>query len=198
MPARSWRSTSSATAHHYVFHKDLRRSVIFGRHDLVQDAPISRIDLLVCRNTLMYLNSETQARILAGFHFALNRGGFLFLGKAEMLLTHSHLFSPVDLKRRVFAKVPRPRREARTAARRGDRERGDPPHGERRRASATLAFEADPVAQMVVDPGGVVTMVNERARALFGLDRRRPRAPAPRPAGLVPAGRPALGDRGGD
>jgi len=44
----------------YVFRKDLRRSVIFGRNDLVQDAPISRIDLLVCRNTLMYFNAETQ------------------------------------------------------------------------------------------------------------------------------------------
>ena len=55
----------------YVFRKDLRRSVIFGRNDLVQDAPISRIDLLVCRNTLMYFNAETQARILCRFHFAL-------------------------------------------------------------------------------------------------------------------------------
>ena len=67
-----WRSTSSGRPDHYVFHKDLRRSVIFGRHDLVQDAPISRVDLLVCRNTLMYFNGETQARILARFHFALN------------------------------------------------------------------------------------------------------------------------------
>lgn len=44
----------------YVFHQDLRRAVIFGRHDLLQDTPISRLDLLVCRNTLMYFNSETQ------------------------------------------------------------------------------------------------------------------------------------------
>src|SRR6185503_2220142 len=49
----------------YTFLHDLRRAVVFGRHDLIQDAPISRIDLLVCRNTLMYFNSETQARILA-------------------------------------------------------------------------------------------------------------------------------------
>ena len=55
----------------YTFHKDLRRSVIFGRHNLIQDAPISRIDLLSCRNTLMYLNTETQARILERLHFAL-------------------------------------------------------------------------------------------------------------------------------
>jgi two-component system CheB/CheR fusion protein len=49
----------------FTFRKDLRRSVIFGRNDLVQDAPISRVDLLVCRNTLMYLTAETQSRILA-------------------------------------------------------------------------------------------------------------------------------------
>ena len=52
------------TDQRYAFRKDLRRTVIFGRNDLVQDAPISRIDLLVCRNTLMYFNAETQARIL--------------------------------------------------------------------------------------------------------------------------------------
>jgi two-component system CheB/CheR fusion protein len=77
----------------YVFSKDLRRSVIFGRHDLIQDAPISRIDLLVCRNTLMYLNSETQSHVLARFSFALREGGYLLLGKAEMLLAHSNLFT---------------------------------------------------------------------------------------------------------
>ena len=109
----------------YAFHKDLRRSVIFGRHDLIQDAPISRIDLLACRNTLMYFNTETQARILDRFHFALNDRGFLFLGKAETLLTYNNTFVPVDLKRRIFAKVaagqpPRPaaRRWPAPAARR--------------------------------------------------------------------------------
>src|SRR5437764_15377603 len=48
----------------YTFNRELRRSVIFGRNDLIQDAPISRVDLLVCRNTLMYFNTEAQARIL--------------------------------------------------------------------------------------------------------------------------------------
>ncbi|HEY2159182.1 MAG TPA: protein-glutamate O-methyltransferase CheR, partial [Isosphaeraceae bacterium] len=91
----------------HVFHKDLRRSVIFGRHDLIQGAPISRIDLLACRNTLMYLNTETQGRILERYHFALNDGGFIFLGKAETLLTYNTAFIPVDLKRRIFAKVAR-------------------------------------------------------------------------------------------
>lgn len=81
--------------------------MIFGRHDLIQDAPISRIDLLSCRNTSMYLNPETQSLVLERFHFALHDRGFLFLGKAETMLTESNAFIPVDLKRRIFAGVPR-------------------------------------------------------------------------------------------
>jgi two-component system CheB/CheR fusion protein len=156
------------TPNHYVFNKELRRSVIFGRHDLVQDAPISRIHLLVCRNTLMYLNSETQARILARFHYALNGDGFLFLGKAEMLLTHSHLFSPVDLKHRVFVKVPSHETRVLLRAAVVNRDEGilHMPNDTRLR---DVALESDPVAQMVTDGGGTVTMINERARALFGL-----------------------------
>ena len=61
--------------------------MIFGRHDLILDPPISRVSLLACRNTLMYFNSEVQQRILERFHFGLRDSGYLFLGKAEMLLT---------------------------------------------------------------------------------------------------------------
>src|SRR5215468_2358913 len=89
----------------YLFHKELRRSIIFGRHDLVQDAPISRVHLLACRNTLMYFTRETQGRILQRFHFALKGGGYLFMGRAELLLTHGDLFTPVELKWRVFSKT---------------------------------------------------------------------------------------------
>ena len=91
----------------YTFNKELRRQVIFGRHDLVQDAPISRIDLLVCRNVLMYFNAETQSRILARFHSALNDGGLLLLGRAETLLSHASTFTPIDLKRRLSMKTAR-------------------------------------------------------------------------------------------
>src|SRR4029077_2220649 len=90
-----------------VVRKDLRRAVIFGRHDLVADAPISRIDLLSCRNTLMYFNAETQARILARFHFALEDASYLLLGKAEALLSGNEDSEPFDLKKRIFAKRSR-------------------------------------------------------------------------------------------
>ena len=92
----------------HTFRKELRRQIIFGRHDLIQDAPISRVDLLVCRNTLMYFNAETQARILQRFQFALNDHGILFLGRAETLMTHTSTFAPIDLKRRISEKVPTP------------------------------------------------------------------------------------------
>ncbi|HEV8310402.1 MAG TPA: CheR family methyltransferase [Methylomirabilota bacterium] len=151
----------------YGFHKELRRSVIFGRHDLLQDAPISRVDLLVSRNTLMYFNSEAQGRILGRFHFALNGGGYLFLGKAELLLTHADLFVPVDLKRRVFVKVPRPEARARPPrpAAPGGEGHDDPDETRMR----DLVFEADPTPQLVVDASGALALANERARALLGI-----------------------------
>ena len=93
--------------HRLAFRKDLRRTVIFGRNNLVQDAPISRLDLLVCRNTLMYFNAETQSRILRHFHFALVDSGALMLGKSEMMITHRELFAPQELKHRIFAKRTR-------------------------------------------------------------------------------------------
>ena len=79
--------------------------MIFGRNDLVRDAPISRVDLLVCRNTLMYLNAETQRGVLNRLHFALAPKGALFLGHAEMLLSHGDRFTPLDLKNRIFRKA---------------------------------------------------------------------------------------------
>ena len=91
----------------YSFRPDLRRTVIFGRHDLAQDPPISRIDLLAARNTLMYFTPESQTRVLQNFNFALRPSGFLFLGKSEVLMTRSTLFEPYDLKQRVFIRTDR-------------------------------------------------------------------------------------------
>jgi len=156
----------------YTFRKELRRNVIFGRHDLIQDAPISRVDLLVCRNTLMYFNAETQSRILTRFHFALNDGGVLFLGRAETLLTHANTFAPLDLRRRISIKVPRASLNLR------DRllliaQNGPPDEGTngvdvqmRLRESA---LETSPLAQLVVDLNGAMIIANERARTQFSL-----------------------------
>jgi len=158
----------------YAFHKELRRSVIFGRNDLVQDAPISHIDLLVCRNALMYFNAETQARILQRLHFALYPHGVLFLGKAEMLLSHDNLFAPIDLKRRFFRKV------STDGARAPVVEGADflPVNGSANRSDRTggrlrdEAFGAGSGAQVVVDGQGRLALSNHRADSLFGLSAR--------------------------
>ncbi|WP_419997173.1 CheR family methyltransferase [Streptomyces boninensis] len=86
----------------FSFRSDLRRRVIFGRHDITRDAPISRLNLLVCRNTLMYFNVEAQTQIVDRFHFALRESGHLFLGKAEMLLNDADRFDVVSMRQRIF------------------------------------------------------------------------------------------------
>src|SRR5262245_28108750 len=153
----------------FVFRSDLRRAVIFGRHDLVQDAPISRLDLLVCRNALMYFNAETQSRILARFHFALNDTGVIFLGKAEMLLTRANLFTPVHLKHRIFAKVAKPTLRDRLliVAQAGNMEMSNHLVSHIRLREA--AYDAVPMAQVVLDLHSNVLLVNQEARTSFGL-----------------------------
>jgi two-component system, chemotaxis family, CheB/CheR fusion protein len=156
------------TDQRYMFRKDLRRCVIFGRNDLVQDAPISRIDLLVCRNTLMYFNAETQSQILRRFHFGLDDDGYLLLGKSEMLITHTELFAPVELKRRVFRKVIKPTLRDRVrmlATIDGGRSHPLTEADNLREA----AFDIAGAAQIVLDHERAMIMANDAARRLFGL-----------------------------
>jgi two-component system CheB/CheR fusion protein len=154
----------------YSFRNDLRQTVIFGRHDLVHAAPISHIDLLACRNTVMYLNSETQARVMARLHFALEDHGILFLGRAEMLLAHSHLFAAVDPKQRIFVKVTddnlRDRRAVTSDG--GGFEPVESPVDYR--PVRELAAEGVSAAVVVVDRSGAVVTANSAARRLFGLN----------------------------
>ena len=162
----------------FAFRKDLRRCVIFGRNDLMQDAPISRVDLLSCRNTLMYFDGPTQAKVLARFHFALNEGGFLFLGRAETMLTHGNMFTPVDLKRRIFTKV----RNLAGGERPAVSSRVPVPRAvavtEATEMSLRLrSFDTGMVPQFVVDDIGRLSLVNARGRAVFrlaGADIGRP------------------------
>jgi two-component system, chemotaxis family, CheB/CheR fusion protein len=149
------------------FRPNLRRSIIFGRNDLIVDAPISRVDLLVCRNVLMYFTPETQARILERFNFALDPEGFLFLGKSEMLISHGELFAPHNLKWRVFRKVPRHNLRERLAF------LGAPAIDDlpvvRDEGLRAAAMALSPVVQIVVDRNGVLADANRRARELFNL-----------------------------
>src|SRR3954468_8977068 len=152
----------------FVFRKDMRRAVIFGRNDLVRHAPISRIDVLVCRNTLMYFDAPTQAKIVSRFHFALNEGGYLLLGKAETLSAHPSLFEPVDIQKRVFRRIGPHHRAERLPVPGRDPAGKDAVEIERG-ALCDASFEKSGVAQFVVTRRGLLALANERARALFRL-----------------------------
>jgi two-component system, chemotaxis family, CheB/CheR fusion protein len=159
------------------FRADLRRTVIFGRNDLLQDAPISRLDLLVCRNTLMYFTAEAQARILRNFHFALADGGILMLGRSEMLRAHREAFAAVDLSQRIFRRDGKGTGLRPRAAAPKQRHRLEPAAAEEERRSRDAALEAAAQPQLIVSRDGRLTFANLTARTLFdvsGDDLGRP------------------------
>jgi two-component system CheB/CheR fusion protein len=87
---------------HYRVRKSLRDKMLFAPHNVLRDPPFSRLDLICCRNLLIYLNREVQSHLLEMFHFALNPGGYLFLGSSESADMVSNFFTPVDKKARIY------------------------------------------------------------------------------------------------
>ena len=82
--------------------KEIRDLCIFSPHSVIRDPPFSRIDLVSCRNLLIYFGPDVQARVMPTFHYALKPDGFLFLGSAENVTQFEELFSPVDKHHRIF------------------------------------------------------------------------------------------------
>jgi two-component system CheB/CheR fusion protein len=93
----------------YRVRRELREIVLFAQHDMLKDSPFSRLDLVSCRNLLIYLNRDAQKRAFEIFHFALLPEGKLFLGASESAEDVSVLFSVIDKKNRVFLQRPTPR-----------------------------------------------------------------------------------------
>ncbi|MBR0798915.1 PAS domain-containing protein [Bradyrhizobium jicamae] len=89
----------------YCVVKELREMCIFSQHNVIKDAPFSKLDLISCRNLLIYLNAELQNRVIPLFHFALLPDRYLFLGNSENVTRHPKLFSPVDRRARIFRKL---------------------------------------------------------------------------------------------
>ncbi|WP_424631617.1 CheR family methyltransferase [Bradyrhizobium sp. SYSU BS000235] len=89
----------------YCVVKELREMCIFSQHNLIKDAPFSKLDLVSCRNLLIYLNAELQNRVIPLFHFALLPERFLFLGNSENVTRQPTLFTPVDRRARVFKRL---------------------------------------------------------------------------------------------
>ena len=92
----------------YRIRKDLRENVLFAAHNLLRDSPFSTLDLVSCRNLLIYFDGEAQERVLETFHFALRPGGMLMLGSSESI-GDSTLFGPLDKKNRLFERRDAPR-----------------------------------------------------------------------------------------
>ncbi|WP_093396182.1 CheR family methyltransferase [Halopseudomonas xinjiangensis] len=86
----------------YSVKKEIRELVLLAQHSLLRDPPFSRLDLITCRNLLIYLDRDVQREILQMFHFALRPGGYLFLGSSESADLCANLFAPVDKKNRIF------------------------------------------------------------------------------------------------
>jgi two-component system, chemotaxis family, CheB/CheR fusion protein len=157
----------------YRFRRDVRRWCMFGSHNLTQAPPLSHIDLLVCRNVLIYFTSELQDRILNRFHYSIREDGFLFLGRSESLLARSRQFRPVHLKWRIFRRMPAAARQAAAVL----PEAGSPPQAAAAaRPDATApaarvqrAFEVLPAAVMVIDMTDTILSWNPAAEAMFDI-----------------------------
>jgi two-component system, chemotaxis family, CheB/CheR fusion protein len=160
----------------YRFRRDLRRWCIFGRHNLVQDPPLSRMDLVICRNVLIYFKSGLQDRVIPRLHYALRDDGYLFLGRSESLLARSRWFTPVAAKWRIFQRsaqaLPRPdaallRAESDSTAAGMSRE----PRTVKDSGGVAMErlVETLPLAVMVVDEADTIRAWNRAAATLFDV-----------------------------
>ncbi|MGH7241856.1 MAG: CheR family methyltransferase [Phycisphaerales bacterium] len=90
----------------YRISKDVREHIVFAEQSLTADPPFSKLDLISCRNVLIYLEAESQRKVISLFHFALASGGFLFLGNSESVGNFEPLLQPISKKWRIYQRVP--------------------------------------------------------------------------------------------
>ena len=159
----------------WTVNKDLRRLVIFGRHNLATDAPISHVDLILCRNVLIYMTVELQNRLLSKFHYAAEPNGFLFLGKAESLLSASRTFAAVNERWRIFRKESAMAYAARAAAEQSTvgraSEEGLTEYQWISEFNNSVLRHA-PSAIVAVDNNDIIKLVNSAAESFWGLHAR--------------------------
>jgi two-component system CheB/CheR fusion protein len=89
----------------YRVSKDIRETVVFAPQNLIVDPPFTKVDIVTCRNLLIYLVSDVQRKLIPLFHYCLNPGGVLFLGSAETVGTFNHMFSPLDGRTRIYRRL---------------------------------------------------------------------------------------------
>lgn len=158
---------------HFRVNREIRRMVVFGRSNLSSDAPISHVNLIVCRNVLIYFGAEAQRQILRRLHYALEKNGIVFFGKAESQLTNSRLFVPLHSRWRIFRRAdheddraPR-RRESESPMKRGESDGRD--ELELLHLQQKYLFETLGSGVITLDPQDVVTSINEFAAKAWGV-----------------------------
>ena len=98
--------------HDYQVNKVLRDAVVFAPQNLIGDAPFSKLDLVSCRNLLIYLEAEVQQKVISLFHFALNDGGYLMLGPSETVGRHADMFEVISARWRIYRRIGPRRRQS--------------------------------------------------------------------------------------
>ena len=143
---------------YYRVNKLLRETVLFAEQDVIGDPPFSKLDLICCRNLLIYLKPDVQEQIIGLFHFALNEGGVLFLGTAETIGRQADLFHTLDKRWRIFRRLGATRREhleiPQTAF--GARREAEPARTEPRRRESRLAHLAQERLLQLLAPNAVL------------------------------------------
>ena len=89
----------------FLVRSALREKIVFSYHNILTDPPFKNLDIIICRNLLIYINNDAQKSIMADFHFALRENGILFLGKSENATNFEHFFNPIDKKNKIFQSV---------------------------------------------------------------------------------------------
>jgi two-component system, chemotaxis family, CheB/CheR fusion protein len=154
--------------------REIRRLLIFGRSNLAQDAPISHVDLLLCRNILIYFDSELQRQILARLDHALEVGGILFLGKSESQLTNAAHFRRLNARWRIFRRIqPDQEGEINEAAPAAPAEEAKPPlqspELESLRLQQRYILETVRLGVLLLGPDDVIAQSNSSVLVLYGL-----------------------------
>ncbi|MGH9319902.1 MAG: PAS domain S-box protein [Vicinamibacteria bacterium] len=144
----------------YRVGKALREMVVFARQNVISDPPFSRMDLISCRNLLIYLEPGLQKKVFPIFHYALKPGGFLFLGASESIGRFTELFEPMDKKHKIYVKKGAHSPPFQLPVR---KERGEPPASDSRKAR--------PSRQMGPEPGGTAEGLRSELNAQREADR---------------------------
>lgn len=169
----------------HVLIPEIRAMCIFSPHSLINDPPFSQMDLVSCRNLLIYLGPRLQEQAISTFHYALKPGGFLFLGSSESIGQHDHLFTAVDRKHRIFRKldlgdqrprIPIPLKELRKVSTQFEQDPYPPrmsAHLVRQRAEHQI-FERHSPAHVVIRADGDIVFFSALTGRFFDTPRGAP------------------------